>query len=1192
MRIVIDMQGLQGGSRSRGIGRYTGSFIGSFIKQSVGHEIYLLVNMLFPDSSKSIEEEYKAFLPKHHFVPFYALEPADEVHPNNVWNVEASELIREKVLSDLAPDFVIITSLFEGLTDNSIISIGRYDTIPTAVLFYDIIPLIYPEQFLVNPMKKKWYQRRVESLKRADLLLAISKSARNEAIEYLDFDKNRVHTISSASDITTQNLSNECDIHSYGIRKPFLMHISAYEERKNFEGLIKAFALLPKALREEYQLVLVCKLNSKQKAKLNSVISACNLNNNEVVLTGFISDEDLVALYKSCYLFVFPSWHEGFGLPALEAMSYGVATIGSNRSSIPEVIGRNDALFDPYLPQSIADKISQVLQDKEFHKELQSHALVQSQKFSWDNTAQIAIEALEKSYQKKAYSKIDTSSSKLIELLSKVTYTRRPLDGDLLKAATAIEQNERVISAISHYLDPSKKPKWRIEGPFDSSYSLALLNREIALALQELGYDVALHSTEGLGDFEPNTEFLEQNPKIKELYTNSLVSSKEYITSRNLYPPRVNDMDSPINMLHHYAWEESGFPREWVDNFNDSLSAMTTLSTHVQKVMIDNGVRVPMLTSGCGVDHWERITPDTSYKVGGKAFKFLHVSSCFPRKGADILLKAYAEAFDSSDNVSLIIKTFANPHNEIHKWLEEEKKKKPNFPSVFIIEDDLTNEALKALYLQCDTLVGPSRAEGFGLPFAEAMLSALPVITTGWGGQLDFCDESTAWLIDYKFTLAKTHFELFDSVWAEPSATHLATLMKEVYSLPEEKRVQKSQLAKERLLKEFTWNKVAQRLVDASKSLPFLASSTIPKIGWISSWNSKCGIASYSEHLINAMSPPITILAPKVDTTITPDTPLVHRCWEMGDGNSLGGLEEKIHQENIETLIIQFNYSFFDFNHFNDFLLQQIAQKRDVIIMMHATTDAELTPHKKLQQLIPAMSQVSRVLVHSVNDLNRLKEYGLVDNVALFPHGILDYTHPPSPLKNESFLLATYGFFLPHKGLLEIIDSFDILHKRGLDIKLKMVNSAYPVPISTQLIQEAKEKIEQLNLQDKIELLTDFLPDNESLDALNSSDLIVFPYQETGESSSASVRYGLASHRPVAVTPLAIFDDVQSASHKLRGTTAMEMADSIEKLIENITQNSSEIQKQEALSIKWCNEHKYSTLGKRLFNMLIAINIE
>ena len=90
------------------------------------------------------------------------------------------------------------------------------------------------------------------------------------------------------------------------------------------------------------------------------------------------------------------------------------------------------------------------------------------------------------------------------------------------------------------------------------------------------------------------------------------------------------------------------------------------------------------------------------------------------------------------------------------------------FPDVLIIKDDLSDAQLKALYEQCDALVAPSRAEGFGLPLAEAMLSGLPVITTGWGGQLEFCNHETAWLIDYSFTYARTHFGLFDSVWAEP----------------------------------------------------------------------------------------------------------------------------------------------------------------------------------------------------------------------------------------------------------------------------------------------------------------------------------------------------------------------------------------------------------------------------------------
>jgi len=1187
MRILIDPQGALSLSRNRGIGRYTRALIKGLIDNRGEHEIVILLNMLFPNEVKILKKELNTLLSPKNFVYFWGVGDTDELNLENEWNNKTSQIMLEKMVNDINPDFFLITSLFEGAMDNSVTSIGNFSKqIPTAVIFYDLIPFIHPQKYLGNSMMNRWYRGKIESLKRADLLLSISHSAREEALEYLHFDPKKVTNISTANDTQFSRDKAFMGVEKkYNITRPFLMHTSAYEERKNFVGLIYAFAFLAEPIRLAHQLVLVCGLKKEQRAVLEDTISALGLGDDEVILTGFAPDEDLIGLYSSCYLFVFPSLHEGFGLPVLEAMSCGSAVIGSNVSSIPEVIGRDDALFNPFSICDMTQKISEVLTNKEFYMELKKHSIEQAKKFDWNFTAELALGAIE------AYTPQERPLHRddFIESIQALEY--KPSNDSLIKASLAIEKNEQSLDLYRYNFNMSEyRPTWRIEGPFDSSYSLALLNRETALALDRLGCNVALHSTEGFGDFEPNREFLEENPKIQELYNKSLLPNEAQIISRNLYPPRVDDMNASLNMLHHYAWEESGFPREWVDAFNSSLGAMTTLSKHVQKIMVDNGVSVPMVTSGCGVDHWERIEPESSYRVEAKKFKFLHVSSCFPRKGADVLLGAYGEAFDINDDVSLVIKTFANPHNKIHEWLQEERAKKANFPDVVIIEEDISNQELKALYLQCDALVGPSRAEGFGVPFAEAMLSNLPVITTGWGGQLDFCDETTAWLIDYNFGLAQTHFELFDSVWAEPSAEHLSALMLEVHALPLEKRVQKSQKAKERLLREFTWNKVAQRLLDASKALALVDKTVMPKIGWISSWNSKCGIASYSEHLLGAISEPITLLAPYIETPTTPDSPLVHRCWEMGDGNSLGNLTQTITKEGIDFLVIQFNYSFFDFNHFNDFLLQQIAQKRDIIIMMHATTDAELTPHKKLQQLIPAMRQVSRVLVHSVNDLNRLKEYGLVENVALFPHGILDYTPTLSSPKSQSFVLATYGFFLPHKGLLEIIDSCAILLSRGLDIRLKMVNSAYPVPLSTELIAKAQKKIEQLHLEDKIELITDFLPDSDSLDALHSSDLILFPYQETGESSSASVRYGLASHRPVAVTPLAIFDDVQSASYQLMGTSPTQMANSIEEIIGDITQNSSKAQLQKELATQWSKEHKYSALGKRLFNMALAIS--
>jgi len=116
----------------------------------------------------------------------------------------------------------------------------------------------------------------------------------------------------------------------------------------------------------------------------------------EVVITGFVPDNDLVSLYRLCKLFVFPSWHEGFGLPALEAMSCGAPVIGSNISSLPEVIGWDDALFDPFSDNEMSVKIAEVLTNDGFRTELIRHGTEQAKRFSWDESAHRVLTAFER----------------------------------------------------------------------------------------------------------------------------------------------------------------------------------------------------------------------------------------------------------------------------------------------------------------------------------------------------------------------------------------------------------------------------------------------------------------------------------------------------------------------------------------------------------------------------------------------------------------------------------------------------------------------------------------------------------------------------------------------------------------------------------------------------------------------------
>lgn len=212
-----------------------------------------------------------------------------------------------------------------------------------------------------------------------------------------------------------------------------------------------------------------------------------------------------------------------------------------------------------------------------------------------------------------------------------------------------------------------------------------------------------------------------------------------------------------------------------------------------------------------------------------------------------------------------------------------------------------------------------------------------------------------------------------------------------------------------------------------------------------------------------------------------------------------------------------------------------------------------------------------------------------MDNVTLFPHGVLDYAPKPQVVHKEK-IIASYGFFLPHKGLLELIDAFALMIQSGAKVRLRMVNAEYPVLVSAELIQQARAKIEKLKIGKFVDLNTEYLPDKESLDLISEADLIVFPYQETGESSSAAVRYGLASGRPVAVTPLPIFDDVSPAVFRLPGFAPRQIADGITKILHEIDKESVSFQQLEKRANRWRKTHYYYHLSDRLFGMIQALH--
>lgn len=402
MRIVIDMQGAQSpNSRHRGIGRYTLSLVRGLLQLPSSHEFVLVLNGQFEDTLAPLREAFADLLPPESVRVWHA--PLIDAQPSpeaDFWR-QAAATLRADFIASLQPDLILLSSVMEGWQENAVVTQeASLDGIPTAAVLYDLIPYAHPAIYLHNPRVMDWYERQLGCLRRCDLLLAISEASRQEALQLLALPSEQVSTISSAADacflpIALSGAQRGELLGKYRLTRPYAMYTGGVDHRKNLDRLIQAYALLPLATREAHQLAIVCRVSDADRAKLVDLAAKAGLPDDALVLTGYVPEDDLVALYNLATVFVFPSWHEGFGLPVLEAMQCGCPVIASNRSSLPEVVGNPEALFDPYDAGDMARLLERALEDAPFRQGLIDHARQQAALHSWFRTAKAALQAME-----------------------------------------------------------------------------------------------------------------------------------------------------------------------------------------------------------------------------------------------------------------------------------------------------------------------------------------------------------------------------------------------------------------------------------------------------------------------------------------------------------------------------------------------------------------------------------------------------------------------------------------------------------------------------------------------------------------------------------------------------------------------------------------------------------------------------
>lgn len=376
MKIGIDLQALQTrDSRNRGIGRYTQSVVEALLSQQTGHSYKLYANRTLP----APELDSDRF--PYHFVDY-----------PHIGSSNLNELLMKTTLLSADIEAIFIPSPMENL-DSTIPDYTNFSK-KVFVVCYDLIPLIFSERYLNDPTMHSLYMKRLANVQIADFIFAISESTRQDVINYLNISPDKVlNVLGGVSSFFTPIQDDEHQdwlkifLKKFGIYQKFILYTGGEDWRKNIEGLVEAFSKLPKSLQESYQLVIACKVSEFFAKEITELASRLGIKSS-LILTNYITNEELRALYSTCSLFVFPSFYEGFGLPLLEAIACGAPAIASNRSSLPEIVGSAEQLFDPYSSEDIAKSIHKVLSNENLRRQLSENAPHQAAKFSWQSVAQ------------------------------------------------------------------------------------------------------------------------------------------------------------------------------------------------------------------------------------------------------------------------------------------------------------------------------------------------------------------------------------------------------------------------------------------------------------------------------------------------------------------------------------------------------------------------------------------------------------------------------------------------------------------------------------------------------------------------------------------------------------------------------------------------------------------------------------
>ncbi|MHC2019528.1 glycosyltransferase family 4 protein [Methylobacterium sp. CM6247] len=739
MKVWFDGQCLQTASRLRGIGRYAQELIRALSERG-DIDLSISFNAAMPDEALAARDVISAWIAPRDIHVWESPRENGEAISGYTDARRLGQIALSHHVACLGVDVAVSTSPFEGHGDAAMpLEPSPLLGCPLASIFYDAIPYRYPDRYLRDPNLRSSYNRRLEILGRYDLNLCISEYSTREATAIVGRG-NHVNISAGVSPDFLHLLAMPLMPTPPG---PYVLYVGGLDWRKNVIAIVEAFGRLAGALRASTRLVLAGDHPSELLKDIARRWQELGLRPDMLVLSAHVSDLELVSLYRAAAVVVQPSYLEGFGLTALEAMRCGAPVIVADRGAAPEVVQDRELMFDPDDHDRLAALIARMIEDSSFAAAAVEAGRIRAETFTWDRSAQHAHAALKGLVKSKhdappslearrraalaAIRQEGLQSTNVAEILARA----EPLDflpPRLLIDCTATLRNDggtgiqRVTREISR----------RMSATADAT----ILFGDDQISLQPVSWlgSRPIRPIEPTGDrayfIRPNdTVFmLDSSWEFHESHLLQLMSARlrgtRVISMMHdlvpmLTPAFCNEIIPPI--FKKWLASALAYSTGFICNSRTTAEELLAL---LQALNFPRPMKIGYFLLGADL---KDVTRPARSRPPSQGYRFLMVGTIEPRKGYDVALAGFEALWTDSVDAELTIIGRAGWSTE---RLMERIRSHPEYGRRLHLLQGIPDEDLIQAYADTDALIASSYTEGFGLPVVEARHFGKPVIVS------------------------------------------------------------------------------------------------------------------------------------------------------------------------------------------------------------------------------------------------------------------------------------------------------------------------------------------------------------------------------------------------------------------------------------------------------------------------------